>query len=248
MPITFERRGTGSISMEKRGTGSISMITSIPSFDNPTLTIGSSVSTITQSPFISGGDSYSFISSTNSFIDTPGSLDWALGTDDFTIEWFGYQTSAGSFPRPFSVGTFGNVSIASSIEIGTFYYWANNSFRFSSSAGTILNTWVHWAVVRQNNVTKVYKDGTQLGSQITDNNNITDTTTALTIGNETSKSSAAAYIGYITNFRWVKGLAVYTGNFNIPTSNLTAISSANPYGGSNTSAIDAGFTKLLLIP
>jgi hypothetical protein len=55
-------------------------------------------------------------------------------------------------------------------------------------------------------------------------------------------------VGYITNFRWVKGLAVYTGNFTTPTTALTAITAANPYGGSNTQAIEAGFTKLLLVP
>jgi len=217
-------------------------------FVNPTLTTGTAVTTNTQSPFVGGGNSYSFTSSINSFIDSPGSLDWALGTDDFTIEWFSFQTSTGNFPRPFSVGTFGNVSVAVSIEGGSFYYWANSSFRFSSSAGTILNTWVHWAVVRQSGITKVYKNGIQLGSQINDSNNISNSSTSLTIGNETTKSTAAAFVGFITNFRWVKGLAVYTGNFTTPTSALTATAAANPYGGSNTQAIGSGFTKLLLVP
>jgi stearoyl-CoA desaturase (delta-9 desaturase) len=39
-----------------------------------------------------------------------------------------------------------------------------------------------------------------------------------------------------------------TGNFTTPTSALTAKSSANPYGGLNTAAVGAGFTKLLLVP
>jgi hypothetical protein len=219
-----------------------------PVFVNPTLTLGSAVTTVAQSPFVGGGNSYGFSSSTNSFISAAGSSDWAVGTGDFTIEWFGYQTSTASFPRPFSVGTYSTAPIAVSIETSTFYYWANGGFRYSNASGTVLNTWVHWAVVRQNNVTKVYKDGTQLGSQITDNNNITNTSTALTIGNETTKSVGAAFVGYITNFRWVKGLAVYTGNFTKPTSNLTATANTNPFGGSNTQAISDGFTKLLLIP
>ena len=48
--------------------------------------------------------------------------------------------------------------------------------------------------------------------------------------------------------RIVKGLAVYTGNFTVPTSSLTLTASANPYGGSNTVAIPGGYTKLLLVP
>jgi hypothetical protein len=87
-----------------------------------------------------------------------------------------------------------------------------------------------------------------LGSQITDNNNITNTVDPLSIGNENTASLIAAYVGLITNFRWIKGLAVYTGNFTVPTTALTATAAANPYGGSNTAAIPAGVTKLLLIP
>ncbi len=217
-------------------------------FTNPTLTVGSAVSTVVQSPFVGGGNSYQFSSSVNSFISLAASSDWAVGTGDFTIEWFVRQTTANANPRTFSVGTYSTAAIANSIEGGIFYYWANNGVRYSNSAGTILNTWAHFAIVRQSNITKVYKDGTLLGSQITDNNNITNTATALTIGNETTKSAPSALIGYLTNFRWVKGLAVYTGNFTVPTSVLTATASANPYGGSNTQAIGGGFTKLLLVP
>jgi hypothetical protein len=97
-------------------------------------------------------------------------------------------------------------------------------------------------------VTKVYKNGTQLGSQITDTNDITNTTDPLTIGGDNGHATNATFVGYITNFRWIKGLAVYTGNFTTPTSQLTATAGANPYGGSNTQAITEGFTKLLLVP
>jgi hypothetical protein len=226
---------------------SISSSSAPPSFVNPTLTIGSAVSTQSVSPFVGGGNSYQFSSSTNSFISTAGSSDWAVGTGDYTIEWFARLTG-GLYPRAFSIGTYSSATIANSIEGSTFYYWANSGVRYSNSAGTFSNIWVHWAIVRQSNVTKIYKDGTQLGSQITDNNNITNTSTALTIGNETSKSTGASFVGYLTNFRWVKGLAVYTGNFTKPTSALTATAGANPFGGSNTSAISDGYTKLLLIP
>jgi hypothetical protein len=218
------------------------------SFINPSLTIGSAVTTVAQSPFVGGGNSYSFISSVNSFIDTPASSDWAVGTGDFTIEWFQYQTTTAGFQRAFTVDDFNSIDIGVSVESATFYYWANSSFRYSSSGATTTNVWIHWAVVRQSGVTKVYKNGTQLGSQITDTNNINNTIDELSIGNENTPSTIAAFVGYITNFRWIKGLAVYTGNFTTPTSQLTATAGANPYGGSNTQAIGDGFTKLLLVP
>jgi hypothetical protein len=217
-------------------------------FVNPTLDVGSAVSIVAQSPFVGGGNSYSFSSNINSYIDTPASSDWAPGTGDFTIEWFGNQSTLASFQRVFTVDDFASIDIGVSIESGTFYYWANDAFRYNSSSASTINTWIHWAVVRASGVTRVYKNGTQLGSQITDTNNITNTADPLSIGNENTATTLAAYVGLLTNFRWIKGLAVYTGNFTAPTSALTATAEANPYGGSNTQAISAGYTKLLLIP
>lgn len=218
-----------------------------PSFENPTITIGSAVTTVAQSPFTGGGNSYSFISSVNSFVDIPASSDWAVGTGDFTIEWFGNQSTLSGFQRAFTVDDFNSIDIGVSIEEGTFYYWNNSAVRYSSGTSIPINTWAHWAIVRSSGATRIYRDGSLFGI-ISDSNNINNTVDELTIGNENTPSDIAAYVGYITNFRWVKGLAVYTGSFTVPTSALTAEAGANPYGGSNTVAIGAGFTKLLLVP
>jgi hypothetical protein len=219
-----------------------------PVFANPTLTFGSAVTTQATSPFTGGGNSYRFSSSVNSYITTPGSDNWAVGTGDFTVEWFGNQSSTAQFQRIFSTGDYPNMKIGVSIESATFYYWANNSTRYNSAGSTIVNTWYHWAVVRSSGTTYVYRNGTLRGSSFADTNNITDNTTTLVIGNTNTFATNAAFVGDITNFRFIKGLAVYTGNFTTPTSALTATANANPYGGSNTVAIGSGFTKLLLVP
>ena len=219
----------------------------IASFANPLLSIGAGVSIVDESPF-AGTQSYNFTRSTNSVISVPGSDDWAVGTGDFTVEWFGRQTDTTQFQRVFSIGDFPTIKIGVSIESSTFYYWANNSFRYSSAASTSTDVWYHWAVVRAAGTTSVYRDGTLRGSSISDTNDITDNTTSLTVGNTLTPATNAAWVGQITNLRWVKGLAVYTGSFTVPTSALTAEAGANPYGGSNTAAVAAGFTKLLLVP
>jgi hypothetical protein len=222
-----------------------------PEFENPIPTsTGAGVSVVAQSPFEVGGNSYLFNGSSTGVITYAGSTDWAVGTGDFTIEWFSRQSSLTSpqFQRIFSVGDFPTIKIGVSIESGTFYYWANNSFRYSSGGASQVNTWIHWAVVRASGTTRVYKNGTLLGSQIADSNDIIDSSTSLTIGNTLTPANNAGLAGNLTNFRWIKGLAVYTGNFTVPTSALTAEANANPYGGSNTVAIGEGFTKLLLVP
>jgi hypothetical protein len=222
-----------------------------PEFVNPTPTsTGAGVSVVAESPFAGGGNSYLFNGSSTGVITYAGSEDWAVGTGDFTIEWFSRQSSLVSpqFQRVFSVGNFPTIKIGVSIESGTFYYWANNSFRYSSSSASTQNVWIHWAVVRASGTTRVYKNGTLLGSSISDTNDITDSSTSLTIGNTLTPADNAGLAGNLTNFRWVKGLAVYTGDFTVPTSALTAEAGENPYGGSNTVAIGEGFTKLLLVP
>ena len=229
-----------------------------PSFTNPVLTFGSAVTTVAESPFTGGGNSYNFtgaVNSTNSYISTPGSDDWAFGTGDFTVEWFSYQTALNNpqFQRVYTVGDYNfsppppSISTGVSIEAGAFVYWANGTATIRSSASTA-NVWIHWAVVRISGITKLYRNGTQLGANITDNANITDITRDFIVGNTNTFASNAALVGNLTSFRLVKGLGVYTGAFTIPTSALSATASENPYGGSNTQAIGEGFTKLLLVP
>jgi hypothetical protein len=239
---------TPSISITPTPTPSISVI---PSFTNPPLTVGSAVQVVSQSPFTGGGNSYQFFSANvNSYISTPASSDWAVGTGDFTIEWFQYTTTTAVPPyqRVFTVDDFPSMDIGVSNEAGTFYYWANSSFRYNSAGAITTNVWQHWAIVRQSGTTRIYRDGTLRGSSFSDTNNINNTVDTLSIGNENTPSTIATFVGYITNFRWIKGLAVYTGNFTVPTSVLTATATANPYGGSNTQAIGSGYTKLLLVP
>jgi hypothetical protein len=223
---------------------------SIPSFANPTLAIGSAVTTSAISPFAGGGNSYIFSSSINSYIQAAASADWAVGTGDFTVEWFSRQTTLAQFQRVFTVGDYPNIDFGVSIESGTFYFWSGGDADtdYSSASATTTNTWYHWAVVRSGTTLSVYRDGTLRGSAVSNTDNINDTVTPFVVGNTNTYATNAAFVGAITNFRLVKGLAVYTGNFTVPTSALTATAAANPYGGSNTAAIPSGVTKLLLVP
>ena len=219
-------------------------------FSNPPLTVGSAVTTTAISPFAGGGNSYIFSRSVNSYITTPGGADWAMGTGDFTVEWFSRQTDLTQFQRIFTVGDYPSIDFGTSIESGRVYVWTGGDadFDFSSAVVSTTDTWYHWAVVRQGTDLRVYSNGTQVSSTVSNNDNINDSSTTFVVGNTNTFATNAALVGALTNFRLVKGLAVYTGNFTTPTSALTATSSANPYGGSNTQAVGSGFTKLLLVP
>jgi hypothetical protein len=181
------------------------------------------------------------------YLTVPASANYALGTEDFTIEWWQYQTGTGTgtFPRVFSVGAT-PASIAVSIESGTFYFWENGNYTFSSALTGYLNTWTHFAISRVSGQTSVYRNGTQIGSTYADTNNINDSSSTLSVGREISAFDTY-FPGYISNFRIVKGTGVYTGNFATPTKPLTAVTNtvlllsmgATPFidTSTNTSAV-----------
>jgi hypothetical protein len=224
-----------------------SLIGSTASTHTPVLFGSPTLSTTT--PFTDGGNSYN-LNGTSQYLKITASTDWVMGTGDFTIEWFQYMTSQPANPRVFSVGSYPSATWAVSIEGGTFYHWEAGAFRFNNSliAGGYLNQWIHFAICRINNTTRVYKNGTLIGAAYGDTNNINNSSSVFTIGQESTTSVNSYFPGLITSFRICKGLGVYTGNFTRPTSKLGRTQSANPYGGSNTSAINAGSCVLLLNP
>jgi hypothetical protein len=202
-----------------------------------------------QSPF-GVGTSYLF-NGTTGYLSYSAGTDFNLGTGDFTIEWFQYQTSQPSNPRVFQIGNYSAQSIGCSIEGSSssciFYIWvpgASNVKTFTSSGN--LNSWIHFAIVRIGTSLKVYQNGVQIGTTLTNSNSLGSSSVNLSVGQETNPTSNSYFPGNLTQFRWTKGLGIYTGNFTTPTGPLSWTSGANPFGGSNTSAIGAGFVKVIL--
>lgn len=202
---------------------------------------------VAQSPFTgsSSGNSYYVTGSVNSYLLVSGQTGFAMGTGDYTIEWFQYETDTNNFPRIFWYGS--TPSLGVSLE-GSYYLWPG--VVSMGTKGTITNAWHHFALVRISGRIYFYKNGTLVSTAggIVNTTNITDSTSNFIIGAKIGGLSSEQFGGYITNFRIVKGLGVYTGNFTRPTSTLKQIALANPYGGSNTSAIPDGYTTLLLTP
>jgi hypothetical protein len=122
---------------------------------------------------------------------------------------------------------------------------ANSAWALTLTSNTTFqaNRWYHLALVKNSTTVSFYVDGTL----DTSGAHSTALGAPLTQGVAVGRSQLVARMmrGWISNVRIVKGVAVYTGNFTRPTGPLTAIQSANPFGGSNTSAITAGQTSLL---
>lgn len=180
--------------------------------------------------------SYSgYFDGTGDYLTAPASNStiWP-GSGSFTIEYWLYlpaNPSAGYYTH-FSYGTAGSV-------LRVFNTAATSKIEVFSGASVILNPawptagqWNHFALVRNGTTLTLYINGA-VAQSVT---NSTDFSTGtLTIGGE---SASNPLLGSISNFRIVKGTAVYTSAFTPPTSPLTAISGTSLLTCQSTTFID----------
>lgn len=136
------------------------------------------------------------------YISIPASNDWAFGTNDFTVEWFQYQTqdSPPSFSRLFQVGSWPNHSFAVSIESGVFLLWLNESVTYyvDQPLSNYINQWNHFAISRYLGVVSVWQNGIRIWNGMI-NNSVDNNVDELLIG----YGSDNVWNGYLTNFRIV---------------------------------------------
>ena len=219
---------------------------------------GSGTSAWTYSPT----GSVSLVGTSSQYLSIPANNAFNFGTGEFTMECWVYPITYVSNATTASetIDFFTNASgsfilgqcqlqINSTGTIG-FYYAINTTTGTANiaTASTIpLNAWTHLAVVRVGTTISIYINGVSSASATV--SQAMGTTGTGSIGRQTNGTTAANsyyFNGYISNVRVVKGVGVYTGNFTVPTGPFSATQSANPYGGSNTTAITSTQTSLLL--
>jgi len=169
--------------------------------------------------------------SSGQYLSVAGSSDFAVGTGDFTVEWWQYMTATpgdsavSNWPRVWWIdGSFG-VSIEDSPN-PTFYFWlggANAIATLTNFTSNYKNKWVHFAATRTSSTLRVFANGVQLGSNISNSANISNTSSILAIGNHPTDSARCAFPGRITNFHFVKGTSLYTSNFTVSSVPTTAV-------------------------
>jgi hypothetical protein len=155
---------------------------------------------------------------TGDALTIPTSADFAFGTGTFTIEcWVRLNTLTGTqilFDFRNDGTTSSSYAPIITLISGTLNYQTVAGNRIVGTTLTT-NTWYHVAVARSGTATKLFLDGTQVGSTYTDTNNYIQG--PLTIGAQYNGSFSVN--GYIDDIRVTKGLARYTTS---PGSNLPA--------------------------
>lgn len=176
-------------------------------------------------------------------------------TGDFTVEFWMNPTNLPSttgtapqsYARIFSFGTY-NAANSLGLEINSndggnlrrLVSWYNGTGSNLTNNNAIdVGTWYHVAVVRSGTTITCYLNGTSTGT-ITGASAAVNTSQSFYIASLQGFESdtSACFAGYISNFRLVKGEAVYTTSFTPSTTPLTAIAGTSLLTCQNNRFID----------
>ena len=181
---------------------------------NDLATFGSAVISTSQSKF--GGSSMYFPGTTSDYVGVPYKQDFLLGTGDFTIECWFYNSATQN----------NNSGLFSFLTGTTFFLIHNNLTSYPNlltvyvdnygggtrvlTGTTTLSTgqWYHMAITRSSGVWRLFLNGVQEGSTYTNTAEPVPASALLRIG----LGNGAGYIGYIDEFR-ISKYARYTANF-----------------------------------
>lgn len=191
------------------------------------ITVGGSPKVYPFSPF-APSDSYSAaVNGGSAYFNGTGYTSIAANTDfnilgdgTFTVEYWLYAEEwNGSYAD--HAGVFNGVSAGWLIyQLGTDIEVYMNGVDMISVARPSLHSWHHIALTRSSGTLRLFIDGVQAGfSNATTGS---DQSQPLRVGGD-SGGGRNGLKGYISNFRLVKGTAVYTSAFTPPTAPVTAI-------------------------
>lgn len=167
-----------------------------------------------------GEKSFYFNGSSYLYTIVDSNLD--LGSEDFTIECWVYQTVLSGYPRIFDYTT--NDFRLEINKLGQ-VYWKIGGVISTSSAAVSINEWNHIALVRSGTMVTCYLNGTSICSGTVSGSLPITVGGKLAIGYGLSEGATNYLKGYIDEFR-ISKVARWTANFTPPTepySNTVAV-------------------------
>lgn len=153
-----------------------------------------------------------FLNGTTGYVEVPASDDFAFGTGDFTIDYrIRYQSSIGRYH-----GGTGVAATQWSIDHQTatiirVFVGGSRSFTIPSMS---IGTWYHIAITRSGNNLRLFVNGTESTTGAIDvtGADITGNTSNLTLGQD----NTLGFVGWMDEFRIIKGTAAWTTDFTPP--------------------------------
>jgi hypothetical protein len=183
----------------------------------------------------------------SNYLSVAGGAATAMGTGDLTWEsWvyptssLGYQVFIDTRTSPLTGGDTTGFYFGTNINTLTPMYYTNG-LQLASSINITLNAWNHVALTRNSGTVTLWVNGASGGTK-SDTTNLTQQRVFIGGTSQSGYGTGLLLTGSISNLRMVKGVAVYTGAFTVPTAPFATTQSA----GTNISAITGTQTSLLL--
>jgi hypothetical protein len=164
---------------------------------------------------VNGGSGY--FDGTGDYLSLASNADLTPASGDFCVECWIY---------PIAFGTYNGIFVGNAV--GGFFFGkltGGIGLRISATSDVIsatapsTNQWTHVAITRSGTDVRLFYNGVQQGSTVTNSTNFAQSATYI----GTDGSGGSYWNGYISGLRFVKGSAVYTSNFTPSTTPLTAI-------------------------
>ena len=203
-----------------------------------TKTVNSTIPTTQKSLYFDGTGDYL----TSTLVDT-------AGTGEFTAEAFFYATALSTsgatgaiMAQRATTPTTGNyaqwiVYTQNTGNLGWYNGVSGQRVVETGAGGIEVNRWYHVAITRNSsNVMTMWLDGVSVGTRSgqTQNWNYSP----FSVG--ANGDGTAPFQGYISNVRWTPGTAIYTSDFIVPTSPLTAVTNTKFLVAQGTTTDNSG--------
>ena len=166
---------------------------------------------------------------TGDYLSIPDNADFNYGSGDFTLECWVNPNVAGTHQKLITAQTTGGANHGPCnlyFTNGLLQFWSSSNNSSPDIAGGIgigvppAGEWSHIAVSREGTSIRLFFNGVNTNT-VTSSAAVMDATGDFNIGGRNNGSDL--FNGLISDFRIVKGTAVYTSNFTPPTEPLTAI-------------------------
>lgn len=150
------------------------------------------------------------------YLTSPIKAELGYSTGDFTIEFWVYPNNSTGAQVIFDqrAGSASGTAPTIYLNSGSLRYYTDGADRITGGSVSAAQ-WSHIAVCRSGTSTKMFINGTQTGSTLTDTRSYVDS--PISIGEASDGTGGAVLNGYIDDFRITKGVARYTANFTAPT-------------------------------
>lgn len=173
---------------------------------------------ISASQFKFGANSLFYASSGNSRCKSSGGSDYNPLTGDFTEECFIRLGNVATTYLLLDCRSSGTVTTGYAVYMtgttGVIAFYINGANAITSGNVISANTWHHIAISKASGTSRLFVDGTQVGSNYTDGNNYNSAQVHV-IG-ASFNGSQPAVSSYFDEWRLTIGVGRYTGNFTAP--------------------------------